>query len=244
MKIKALIFSLLFVMSHLSANAIGSIVIHQHIDPTTTAAIIAQTAALSGLYGTRIGLQSTITGAEALLNATMGGIHDIQKKTFEYLSHAQSAISSLSQIATITKLTFTEIPGNVKGLLSDISNHPQKAFLAEVNGQLLGDIVLEATEIAGLIEGLVTSSTVKKDKDGNIDTKGKVNLLNGAERYAIAETILSKLRGLNSTIVSARWHIKSVKVPRLNLDVKIELKPKEAYNGWDKVAVAYFGAKK
>lgn len=219
--------------------------IHQHVDPLSTAAIKSQTRTLERLYNDRIDRQSLILAEETVINATLGSIHNLQKKTFEYLSHAQSAIQTLSQLKTIKDLVIDGIPQNVSGLLSEIKTHPQRAALAGITSNLLTDLITEAGEVAALVETLVTSSTVKKDKDGNIDTKGKVNLLNGSERLQVAETIISRLRSLNNSLVTIRWQINAARYPKLHLagSVIIPPTPKEGYKKWDEVAATFFGSK-
>lgn len=183
-----------------------------HIDPITSGLIGAQTSMLENMYRQRIERQDALLAEEAVINLTLGGIHSLQKKTIDYLSNAQDAIKSLGQIAEISRLAVDDIPGNALGLLQEIKNHPQKAALAGINSALLQSIVMEAADLTPLIATLVTSPTVKKDDDGTVDTKSKVNLLNGAERFEVANSVLRRLRMLNGSIINLRWQIQSARV--------------------------------
>lgn len=202
-----------------------------HIDPITSGLIGAQTSMLEEVYKKRIERQDILIVQETLIHQTLSGIHGLQKKTIEYLSNAQSAVRSLNQIVEIGRLATTDIPDNTLALLKEISTHPQKAALAGINGDLLQTVAAEAADLTPLIATLVTSTTAGINPDGSVDTGAKVNLLNGAERLEVANSILRRLRMLNANLMVMRWQVRAARLPRVDVTIDyVELaKAKKQY---------------
>lgn len=192
-----------------------------HIDPLTMTAITLQTNTLEGAYNKRIQSQALLLVEEEVIHRTLDGIHNIQKKTIDYLSQAQGAIQKLSQLKEIAQLAINDIPTEVLALLKEAKQHPDKAIISAVTNSLVADVVQEASELTPLIASLVTGETASKRSDGSIDTSGPNNLLNGAERFKVANDVLYRLRNLDSTIRSLRRGLRYTQYPSINIDVSV-----------------------
>ena len=98
----------------------------QQTDPALTAAIVAQTETLKGLYKARDSTQKKIITAEIAVTAALERVHKVESKILEYLSNAQGVMNNLYQIKRAGELVAIEIPqkinmvkkaipGNLKG---------------------------------------------------------------------------------------------------------------------------------
>lgn len=184
-----------------------------HIDPITSSLIGAQTSMLENVYKKRIQRQEALLVQEGLIHQTLSGIHELQRKTIDYLGNAQKAVKTLRQLSEIASLATTDIPNNTVTLLKEIKDHPQKAALAGITSSVMQQIITEAANLTPLIASLVTSETVKKNADGSVDTNANVNLLNGKERFEVANTILKRLRVLNVHLMTMHWQVRSARIP-------------------------------
>lgn len=198
-----------------------------HIDPITSGLIGSQTSMLEDIYKKRIERQEALLVQEGLIHQTLSGIHELQCKTIDYLSNAQKAVKTLRQLSEIASLATNDIPDNTVTLLREIADHPQKAVLAGITSSVMQQIITEAADLTPLIASLVTSEAVKKNDDGSIDTNANVNLLNGKERFEVANTILKRLRVLNVHLMTMRWQIRSARIPVIKVQLDIATIDKE-----------------
>lgn len=175
-------------------------------DPALTAAIVAQTEALKSLYNTRTKKQNAILAAETAATAAMTEIHRIENKVLEYLSNAQGAMNNLYQIKRAAELSTKEIPGNLRFVLSSIPSHLRGTAIAAVVSDEMRDAATEAASLYPLIAQLVTSGTYNVSGS---EQRKKVNLLDAAERYYIANDIVRRLENINMSLYLLAWQIRT-----------------------------------
>ena len=169
----------------------------QQTDPALVGAVGVQTAMLKDIFSDREKTQQKIIAAEAAVTVAMDRMHQVENKMLDYLSNAQGAMQNLYQIKRAAELVTTEIPQNMNLVRKSVPGH------------------LKGTAIALLVmKQLVTSGTYNVDgydSQGNPTTeKHKVNLLNSAERYYVANEVVSKLETINTDLWLLAWQIRTL----------------------------------
>lgn len=171
-------------------------------DVALTAAVTAQTAALNDVYNKRNKMQKAILTAQSAATVTLEQIHQIEKKTLNYLMEAQSIMTNLHQVKRCAELMGVEIPKNISFLRESVSGNFKGTAIASLVTTRITSTYTEAASLYTYIEQLVTSSSSGKKKH-------KVNLLNSAERYKIANDILTKLEKINTNLWLLSWQIRT-----------------------------------
>lgn len=179
-------------------------------DPVLTAAVGAQAAAMSNAYSERTQKQNAILVAEAAITATMSRVHQVEEKVLEYLSNAQGAVQNLHQIKRAGELVALEIPKNLVELGKAIPKHPKGAAIAALCSSEIKDTTLEVAALYPLIAQLVSSGSYNVTTAEGTTEKKKVNLLNAAERYYIANQVVSRLEAINMSIFLLTWQVRTL----------------------------------
>lgn len=180
------------------------------VDPVLTAAVLAQTAALDKVYSERNQKNNSILAAEVAINATMNEVHKIEEKVLDYLSNAQGAVQNLHQIKRAGELVLSEIPNNIKFLKSSLPGNLKGTMIAAVVSDELQNSYEEMTSLYPLVSQLVTSGSYNVQTANGSTEKKKVNLLNAAERYYVANEIVQKLERINMNIYLLAWQIRTL----------------------------------
>ena len=176
----------------------------QQTDPTLTAAVIAQTAELKSIHKKRKTTQERIIAAEAAVTIALDRVHSVENKMLEYLSNAQGAMQNLYQIKRAGELVLTEIPKNCDLLRKSVPGHLKGTAIALLVSDELTDAATQMAALYPFMKQLVTSGSYNvTDSDGN-KQKHKVNLLNSAERYYIANEVVTRLETINTD--PGCWH--------------------------------------
>lgn len=196
------------------------------IDPGLTAAIVAQTTALNGVYKTRTKKQNAIIAAETAITATMTEVHKIESKVLEYLSNAQGAVQNLHQIKRAAELSAIEIPRNIKALSSAVPRNIKGTAIATVVSSELTNAATEAASLYPLIAQLVTSGSYNSPNGDGTSSKKKVNLLDAAERYYIANEVVRRLESINMDLYLLTWQVQTLSFQ----DLFFHLTPDSWYN--------------
>lgn len=185
----------------------------QQTDPGLTAAIAAQTAVLNNLYDKREKTQEKIIQAEALVTVAMDRVHKVEDKMLEYLSNAQGAMTNLYQIKRAGELVAKEIPSNISLLRKSIPGNLKGTAISLIVSDKIKDITAEMTSLYPFMKQLVTNGSYDvqdiNDKGDIVKKKHKVNLLNSAERYYVANEIVSKLESINMSLYLLAWQIRT-----------------------------------
>lgn len=201
--IAALAISLSLSMSGLSCFA-------QQTDPTLTAAVIAQTAELNSIHKKRKKTQEKIIEAEATVTVALERIHSVEKQMLDYLANAQGAMQNLYQIKRAAELVLTEIPKNTALLSKSVPGHLKGTAIALLVSDEITDAATQMAALYPFMKQLVTSGSYDISGLDGSKEKHKVNLLNAAERYYIANEVVSRLERINTDLWLLAWQIRTL----------------------------------
>lgn len=186
----------------------------QQTDPTLAGAVGLQTAMLKDVFATRENTQQKIIAAEAAVTVAMDRMHQVENKMLDYLSNAQGAMQNLYQIKRATELVTSEIPQNMDLVRKSVPGHLKGTAIALLVSDELTDAATQMACLFPFMKQLVTSGTYNVDgfdSQGNPTTeKHKVNLLNSAERYYVANEVVSKLETINTDLWLLAWQIRTL----------------------------------
>lgn len=188
----------------------GADMMAQQTDPTLTAAVIAQTVELNNIHKKRKSIQEKIIAAEAAVTIALDRVHSVENKMLEYLSNAQGAMQNLYQIKRAGELVLTEIPKNCDLLRKSVPGHLKGTAIAVLVSDELTDAAAQMAALYPFMQQLVTSgSYTVTGSDGNKE-KHKVNLLNSAERYYVANEVVTRLETINTDLWLLAWQIRTL----------------------------------
>jgi predicted ribonuclease YlaK len=186
----------------------------QHTDPALVGAVGVQTAMLKDIFSDREKTQQKIIAAEAAVTVAMDRMHQVENKMLDYLSNAQGAMQNLYQIKRAAELVTTEIPQNMNLVRKSVPGHLKGTAIALLVSDELTDAATQMASLFPFMKQLVTSGTYNVDgydSQGNPTTeKHKVNLLNSAERYYVANEVVSKLETINTDLWLLAWQIRTL----------------------------------
>lgn len=186
----------------------------QQTDPALVGAVGVQTAMLKDIFSNREKTQQKIIAAETAVTVAMDRMHQVEKKMLDYLSNAQGAMQNLYQIKRAAELVTTEIPQNMNLVRKSVPGHLKGTAIALLVSDELTDAATQMASLFPFMKQLVTSGTYNVDgydSQGNPTTeKHKVNLLNSAERYYVANEVVSKLETINTDLWLLAWQIRTM----------------------------------
>ena len=171
------------------------------IDPVTAATVATQTLVLQNTYNDRAKQQKQLAAVETAVAGGLAAVHNVEKQMLDYLSNISGALQNLYQIKRAGELMI-EIPQNASNLADVVKGHPMEAVLGTLVSRELTRISSEAASLYPFMQQLVTSGSYNIGAE-----KHKVNLLNSAERYYIADMIVSKLLHINRSLIMLRYQI-------------------------------------
>ena len=185
----------------------------QQTDPTLTGAVVAQTEILKKIFKDREETQNKIIAAEAAVSVAMDRMHAVENKMLDYLSNAQGAMQNLYQIKRAAELVTTEIPQNMNLVKKSLPGHLKGTAIAILVSDELTDAATQMASLYPFMKQLVTSGSYNVsdyDEKGNpVNKKHKVNLLNSAERYYVANEVVTKLESINTDLWLLAWQIRT-----------------------------------
>ena len=152
----------------------------QQTDPTLTAAVATQTEILKKIFKTRDKTQKEIIATEVAVTAAMERMHQLEKKMLEYLQNAQGAMQNIYQIKRAAELVAVEIPNNMSLLRKSLPGH------------------LKGTAIALMVSDELADATTQ------------MITLNSAERYYIANEVVTRLETINTDLWLLAWQIRTL----------------------------------
>ena len=186
----------------------------QQTDPALVGAVGVQTAMLKDIFSDREKTQQKIIAAEAAVTVAMDRMHQVENKMLDYLSNAQGAMQNLYQIKRAAELVTTEIPQNMNLVRKSVPGHLKGTAIALLVSDELTDAATQMASLFPFMKQLVTSGTYNVygyGSQGNPTTeKHKVNLLNSAERYYVANEVVSKLETINTDLWLLAWQIRTL----------------------------------
>lgn len=182
----------------------------QQTDPTLTATVILQTEELKSIHKKRKKTQEQIIAAEAAVTVALDRVHAVENKMLEYLSNAQGAMQNLYQIKRAGELVLTEIPKNTALLKNSVKGNLKGTAIALLVSDEISDAAAQMAALYPFMQQLVTSGTYNVTGDDSKKEKHKVNLLNSAERYYIANEVVSRLEAINTDLFILAWQVRTL----------------------------------
>ena len=181
----------------------------QQTDPTLTAAVGAQSAMLNSLFSKREKTQKKIIAAETAVTVAMDRMHKVEDQMLDYLSNAQGAMQNLYQIKRAAELVTTEIPQNMNLVKKSLPGHLKGTAIAILVSDELTDAATQMASLYPFMQQLVTSGSYNVTGSDGKTEKHKVNLLNSAERYYVANEVVTKLESINTDLWLLAWQIRT-----------------------------------
>lgn len=182
----------------------------QQTDPTLTATVILQTEELKSIHKKRKKTHEQIIAAEAAVTVALDRVHTVENKMLEYLSNAQGAMQNLYQIKRAGELVLTEIPKNTALLKNSVKGNLKETAIALLVSDEISDAAAQMAALYPFMQQLVTSGTYNVTGDDGKKEKHKVNLLNSAERYYIANEVVSRLEAINTDLFILAWQVRTL----------------------------------
>ena len=199
------------VLAVLLGLAAGCLPCHaQQTDPALTAAVLAQTAELKNLHEKRRKTQEKIIAAETAVTLALDRVHSVEDKMLEYLSNAQGVMQNLYQIKRAGELVLTEIPQNCSLLAKSVAGNIKGTAIAAIVSDELADAATQMAAIYPFMKQLVTSGTYNVTGADGTNEKHKVNLLSSAERYYIANEVVTRLETINTDLFILAWQVRTL----------------------------------
>lgn len=182
----------------------------QQTDPTLTAAVLAQTAELKSIHKQRKKTQEKIIAAETAVTVALDRVHSVEDKLLEYLSNAQCAVQNLYQIKRAGELVLTEIPRNCDLLTKSVGRNLKGTAIAAIVSDELTNAATQMAALYPFMKQLVTSGSYEVTGGDGKKEKHKVNLLSSAERYYIANEVVTRLEAINTDLFILAWQVRTL----------------------------------
>ena len=182
----------------------------QQTDPTLTATVILQTEELKSIHRKRKTTQEKIIAAETAVTLALDRVHNVENKMLEYLSNAQGAMQNLYQIKRAAELVTTEIPKNTALLKNSVKGNLKGTAIALLVSDEITDAATEMAALYPVMQQLVTSGSYNVTGSDGKTEKHKVNLLNSAERYYVANEVVSRLEAINTDLFILAWQVRTL----------------------------------
>ena len=182
----------------------------QQTDPTLTATVILQTEELKSIHKKRKTTQEKIIAAETAVTLALDRVHSVEDKMLEYLSNAQGAMQNLYQIKRAAELVTTEIPKNTALLKNSVKGNLKGTAIALLVSDEITDAATQMAALYPFMQQLVTSGSYNVTGSDGKTEKHKVNLLNSAERYYVANEVVTRLEAINTDLFSLAWQVRTL----------------------------------
>ena len=182
----------------------------QQTDPALTGAVAAQTKILKDLFKKREKTQKAIIASEASVFVAMERMHSLENKMLGYLQNAQGAMQNIYQIKRAAELVGMEIPKNMALLRKSIPGNLKGTAIAVLVSDELMDATTQMLSLYPFMKQLVTSGSYNVTNADGKTEKHKVNLLNSAERYYVANEIVTRLESINTDLWLLAWQIRTL----------------------------------
>ena len=173
-----------------------------------------QTAMLKDIFSNRENTQQKIIAAEAAVIVAMDRMHQVEDRMLDYLGNAQVAMQNLYQVKRAAELVTSEIPRNMDLVRKSVPGHLKGTAIALLVSDELTDAATQMASLFPFMKQLVTGGTYNVDgydSQGNPTTeRHRVNLLNSAERYYVANEVVSRLEAVNTDLWLLAWQIRTL----------------------------------
>lgn len=206
MKTNRIILSFALAVSGLSATPVSA----QQIDPALTAAVLEQTMQLQQIHNKRKTLHEKIIVAESAVTLAVDRVHSVEKKMLTYLSEAQAAMSNLYQLRRCVELVGNEIPEKIRMVTDAIPGNLRGTVVSTIVSRQIQDVYAQMASLAPFMYQLVSSGTYNVPNANGGTDRHRVNLLNSAERYYIANEVVTRLEHINTDLMILSYQIRTL----------------------------------
>ncbi|MBD5358356.1 MAG: hypothetical protein HDR88_15445 [Bacteroides sp.] len=206
MTVRSICLSLLMALLCMSPIKMSA----QQTDPTLTATVILQTEELKSIHKKRKTTQEKIIAAETAVTLALDRVHNVEDKMLEYLSNAQGAMQNLYQIKRAAELVTTEIPKNTALLKNSVKGNLKGTAIALLVSDEITDAATQMAALYPFMQQLVTSGSYNVTGSDGKTEKHKVNLLNSAERYYVANEVVTRLEAINTDLFILAWQVRTL----------------------------------
>ena len=182
----------------------------QQTDPLLTGTVTTQTEMLKKLFKKREKTQEAIIATEAGVTLAMERMHHLEDKMLGYLQNAQGAMQNIYQIKRAAELVSMEIPQNMALLRKSLPGNLKGTAIAVMVSEELVDASAQMLSLYPFMKQLVTSGSYNVTNADGQTEKHKVNLLNSAERYYVANEIVTRLESINTDLWLLAWQIRTL----------------------------------
>lgn len=182
----------------------------QQTDPALTAAVVTQTVEMNNIHKKRRKMQEKIIAAEAAVTVALDRVHSVENKMLDYLSNVQGAMQNLYQVKRAAELVTKEIPKNCDMLRKSVKGNLKGTAIAALVSDELTDVATQMAALYPFMKQLVTSGSYTVTDSDARKSKHKVNLLNSAERYYVANEVLTRLETINTDLFILAWQIRTL----------------------------------
>ena len=189
---------------------VSNVCFAQQSDPVLTGAVAAQSAMLQKIFKDREKTQKKIIAAETAVAVAMDRMHKVEDQMLEYLQNAQGAMQNLYQIKRAAELVTTEIPQNMNLVRQSLPGHLKGTAIAMLVSDELTDAATQMASLYPFMKQLVTSGSYNVTGADGKNEKHKINLLNSAERYYVANEVVTKLEDINTDLWLLAWQIRTM----------------------------------
>jgi hypothetical protein len=176
----------------------------QQIDPTLTGAVAAQSTMLKDIFKKRENTQRQIIASETAVSVALDRVHSVENRMLDYLGNVQGAMQNLYQVKRATELVGVEIPRNISLLRHSVPGHLKGTAITMLVSDEITDAYTQMASLYPFMKQLVTSGTYNMDEYDSqgrpVTEKHKVNLLSSAERYYVANEVVTKLENINTDL--------------------------------------------
>lgn len=200
----------LIIAIYLSLSTSGLQSMAQQTDPTLTATVLLQTSELKSIHKKRKATQEKIIAAETAVTLALDRVHNVENKMLEYLSNAQSAMKNLYQIKRAAELVTTEIPRNTALLKNSVKGNLKGTAIAALVSDEITDAATQMAALYPFMQQLVTSGSYNVTGGNGKTEKHKVNLLSSAERYYVANEVVTRLEAINTDLFILAWQVRTL----------------------------------
>lgn len=181
----------------------------QYTEAALVGAITANTISLGNELSRTNSLQSATLGQNTVISGLLNDIQYYEEKMYNYMSEAQSIVTSAYTIVRCLRLG-TDIIDELNQCRKAAIDHPQGLLVSSMITSQYSDVIQEASALVSYITPIVKG-------------RGDNNLLNSAERIQILNSVSSRLYNLYSAVNQMKQNILRMRWAHFMRDISPEL---------------------
>ena len=119
-------------------------------------------------------------------------------------------MQNLYQIKRAAELVTVEIPKNTTLLKNSVKGNLKGTAIAALVSDEITDAATQMAALYPFMQQLVTSGSYDVTNAEGKTEKHKVNLLNSAERYYVANEVVTRLERINTDLFILAWQVRTL----------------------------------